>query len=346
MMRPTQAFWALLFMCTAADAHHSRAAFQLDQSTVLKAKITNVRWTNPHVFLDGEVVNGQGGKEQWVFEGHSISGLVRQGWSKETVKAGDEVQVVVNRHKDSSKHFGLIEYVVLADGSKHHSVGQTFQAAARTAVPPSTDFSGNWRFQFPGTPQQVRDRILLGREAPKVDGPYTERAKAQVSAYDPKNDPALICGDSSLPALLMTVYEYKWTRRDGSILIEKEHHDHADRVIHLGSTARPANYKPNPLGFSVGRFQPDGTLVIETTGFSAVKWGTTSGVDSSEQKRIVERYKLINGGMGLSLSYVHEDPVYLTKPLTGQGTFTKMPSVQFTRQECDVAAAQQHLQYD
>ena len=134
MMRPTQAFWALLFMCTAADAHHSRAAFQLDQSTVLKAKITNVRWTNPHVFLDGEVVNGQGGKEQWVFEGHSISGLVRQGWSKETVKAGDEVQVVVNRHKDSSKHFGLIEYVVLADGSKHHSVGQTFQAAARTAV--------------------------------------------------------------------------------------------------------------------------------------------------------------------------------------------------------------------
>jgi hypothetical protein len=325
---------ALLLLCATAQAHHSRAAFQLDQATTLKVKITNVRWTNPHVFLDGEVINAQGRKEQWTFEGHSISGLVRQGWSKDTVKAGDQVQMVVNRHKDANKHFGLIEYVVMADGAKHYSVGQTFQAAAKAPVPPSTDFSGNWRFQF------------LGREPPKADGPYTDQAKLQVKAYDPNKDPSLTCGPISLPALLMTVYEYKWTRKDDRILIEKEQHDHADRVIYLKSTARPAGYKPNPLGFSVGRFEPDGTLVVETTGFSPVKWGTTSGVDSSERKRIVERYKLINGGMGLSLSYTHEDPVYLTKPLTGQGTFTKMPSVQFTKQDCDVGAAQQHLKYE
>jgi hypothetical protein len=346
MMRPTRAVWALLLLCAAADAHHSRAAFQLDQSTVLKVKVTNVRWTNPHVFIDGELVNAQGKKEQWTFEGHSISGLVRQGWSKDTVKAGDEVQMVVNRHKDPNKHFGLIEYVVMADGAKHYSVAQTFQAAAKAPVQPSTDFSGNWRFQFPGTPEQVRQRILLGREPPKVDGPYTELAKAQVKVYDPNKDPSLTCGAISLPALLMTVYEYKWTRQDDRILIEKEQHDHADRVIHLKNTARPASYKPNPLGFSVGRFEADGTLVVETTGFSPVKWGTTSGVDSSDQKRIVERYKLINGGMGMSLSYTHEDPVYLTQPLTGQGTFTKMPNTQFTKQECDVGAAQQHLKYE
>jgi hypothetical protein len=346
MTKRVPALGLLLAACMAAEAHHSRAAFQLDKSSVLDVTVTDVRWTNPHVFIDGEYVNAQGKKEQWTFEGHSISGLVRQGWSKDTVKVGERVQMVVNPHKDPNKHFGLIEYVVKADGSRYTSIAQTFQQAAKQPVTPSTDFSGNWRYQFPGTPEQVRQRILLGREPPKKDGPYTAKAKAQVDAYDPNEDPSLTCGPISLPALLMTVYEYKWTRYDDRIVIEKEQHERADRVIHLKRTTPPPDYKPNPLGFSVGRFESDGTLVVETTGFSPVKWGTTSGVDSSEQKRIVERYKLINGGMGMSLSYTHEDPVYLTKPLTGQGTFTKMPTVEFAKQPCDVGAAQQHLKYE
>jgi hypothetical protein len=47
-----------------------------------------------------------------------------------------------------------------------------------------------------------------------------------------------------------------------------------------------------------GRFEPDGTLVVETTRFSPVRWGNHPAVDSSEKKRIVERYKLIDSDMG------------------------------------------------
>src|SRR4051794_25374609 len=77
---------ALGLLSAPAQAHHSRAQFQLDKLTPMTATITRVRWSNPHVFYAGTVVNDQGVKEEWVFEGHSISGLVRQGWSEDLVK--------------------------------------------------------------------------------------------------------------------------------------------------------------------------------------------------------------------------------------------------------------------
>ena len=39
-------------------------------------------------------------------------------------------------------------------------------------------------------------------------------------------------------------------------------------------------------------------LVVETTNFAADRWGSHTGIDSSEQKHLVERYSLGNGGLG------------------------------------------------
>ncbi len=336
----------LVAVCAAANAHHSRAPFQLDKTVVLDAKVKNVSWSNPHVYFIGSVVNEKGQVEEWTFEGHSISGLVRLGWTKNTLKAGDVVKVVVNPHRDPSKKFALVDHVVMADGVKYYSAGTSPQSATRPVVEPSKDFSGNWRYKFPGTPAEVRARILAGPQPPSLDQPFTEKGRAQAKAYKESDNPAYSCGPISLPYLLMTVYEYKWIRQADRILIKKEQQEHADRVIYLKATARPAGYKPNSLGHSVGRFEADGTLVVETTGFNAVRWGGGYGIDSSDQKRIVERYKLSNDGMSLSLSYTFEDPVYFTKPVTAQGEFAKTPNVEFVDQACDPQAARRHLQYD
>jgi hypothetical protein len=346
MKRTVAALW-LMVVLDIAQAHHSRAAFDLNKNVILQTEITAVRWTNPHAFYVGTVVNSKGQREEWTFEGHSISGLTRQGWSKATLNIGDKVQMVVNPHRDAQKHFGLIDHVRLADGRIMYSIGRPLSAAAGTQVQPSSDFSGNWQFRIPGTPEEVRQRVLLGSGGPAADLPYTPKARAQVAAYDPKKNPALTCEPISLPALLTTVYEFKWIRSSDRIVIRKEQYDDADRVIHLKNTARPANYKPNPLGYSVGRFEQDGTLVVETTGFSPVRWGNGPSVDSSDKKRIVERYKLIDGGSGMSLSYTFEDSEYFTKPVTRQGAYFKTKNREFAQQpRCDVEAAQQHLKFD
>jgi hypothetical protein len=337
-----------LLVAGSASAHHSRAQFQLDETVTLKAKITRVRWSNPHVFVAGMVTNDKGVAEEWVFEGHSIAGLSRLGWTKDTLKPGDQVQMIVNRSRDRTKLFGLMDSVILADGKKLYSVGVPPQnaVAQRPPVEPSKDFTGNWRFRFPGTPEEIRKRVLLGSQGPKPDGPYTPRAKAQVAKFNVNDNPALTCEPISLPSVLMTVYEYKWTRHPDRIVIQKEQYAEATRTIWLTKKARPAAYKPNPMGFSLGHFEPDGTLVIETTGFNALKWGNGQGIDSSEKKRIVERYKLTEDGMGISLSYTQDDPVYFTRTMTGQGTFAKAPTVEFANQPaCDLEAAREHLKF-
>jgi hypothetical protein len=332
-----------------ASAHHSRAGFDLEHTVEMKATITRVRWTNPHVFLVGTVKTASGKAEEWTFEGHSISGLMRQGWTKETVKQGDQLTLVVNVHRDPAKHFALMENIVLPTGKRMYSVQQA-PVVAGTAPPrinPSTDFSGNWRYRFPGTPEEIRKRILLGAAAPSADGPYTPKAQAQVKAYRENDNPTYRCLPISLPALLMTVYEYKWVRYPDRIVILKEQYLNDDRTIWLNNAKRPTAHKPDHLGYSTGRFEADGTLVVETSGFSPQPWGISSGIDSSTQKRVVERYRLIDDGRGLELSYTVEDPVYLTRAIEAQGTFTKSPDSDFAKQpKCDLKAAQQHIEFE
>ncbi len=334
--------------CTVAIAHHSRAMFDLEHTVEMHATITLVRWTNPHVYLEGTVVTPAGKTEQWTFEGHSISGLVRQGWSKDTVKQGDHLTLVVNVHRDPTKHFALMERIVLPSGKTMYSVEQAPVVAGASApkINPSTDFSGNWRYRFPGTPEEVRARVLKGAGAPSTDGPYTPKALAQIKQYKEDDNPTYRCLPISLPALLMTVYEYKWVRYPDRIVILKEQYQGDDRTIWLNAK-RPASYKPDHLGYSVGHFEADGTLVVETSGFSAQPWGNASGVDSSSKKRVVERYRLINGGLGMELTYTVEDPDYYMRPIDNKGTFTKSADSEFAAQpKCDLKAAQQHIQFE
>jgi Family of unknown function (DUF6152) len=336
---------ACVFLVLASpltQAHHSRAAFELDRKVEMQATITRVRWTNPHVFLVGNVTNAAGKTEEWIFEGHSISGLVRQGWTKDTVKQGDHLTLVVNLHRDPAKHFALMDNIVLANGQRLYSVGQAPVAAdaPKPKITPSTDFSGNWRYRFAGTPEQVRQRILLGSQGPAAEGPYTPKAAAQVKRYKESENPTFRCLPISMPSLLMTVYEYKWQRFPDRIVILKEQYLDADRTIWLNSAKRPANFKPGNLGYSVGHFEADGTLVVATSGFSPQPWGNGPGIDSSAGKHIIERYRLIDGGLGLELSYTLEDPVYFTHPVEAQGTFTKNPDSDFAKQPpCDLEAA-------
>jgi Family of unknown function (DUF6152) len=338
----------LAALAPIAEGHHSRAQFQLDQLTPMKVTITRVRWSNPHVFYGGTVVNEKGVPEEWVFEGHSITGLVRLGWTSDLVKVGDKIEVMVNRHRDASQRFALLDRVTLANGKTYYSVGvpPANTVAQRPPPQPSQDFSGNWRFKFPGNAAEIRQRILLGAGGPRQDLPYTEVAKTQVAKYDPKKAPALTCEPISIPGILMTVYEYKWKRYPDRIVIEKEQYTDMTRTIWLNRKTPPPDYKPNPMGFSVGRFESDGTLVVETSRFSPVRWGNHMSVDSSDKKKIVERYQLIDGGMGLSLSYTQEDPMYFTAPVTGSGAFTKSYDAEFVKQPpCDLEAAGEHLHY-
>ncbi|MCZ6497148.1 MAG: DUF6152 family protein [Gammaproteobacteria bacterium] len=73
-------------------AHHGFAAYTNETRTV-QATITNFRFVNPHVQLYFDVENETGEVEHWQAELTAPNKLSRGGWTKSTLKPGDEVQI-------------------------------------------------------------------------------------------------------------------------------------------------------------------------------------------------------------------------------------------------------------
>ena len=76
-------------------AHHSAAMFDDTKVVEKKAVVKELQWTNPHVWL--QVIIDEGNtKAEWSLEGGSPNTLSRQGWRATTFKAGDVVTLRFN----------------------------------------------------------------------------------------------------------------------------------------------------------------------------------------------------------------------------------------------------------
>ena len=64
--------------------------------------MTKVEWLNPHVWLYLDVKDEGGAVTHWQCEGGAPNGLTRQGWSKNTLKPGDEIIIEGFRAKDAT----------------------------------------------------------------------------------------------------------------------------------------------------------------------------------------------------------------------------------------------------
>ena len=77
-----------------ALAHHSFAAeFDAKQPIKLTGTVTKVEWTNPHVWFYIDVKDETGKVTNWGMEMGGPNGLLRAGWTRNSMKAGDEVTV-------------------------------------------------------------------------------------------------------------------------------------------------------------------------------------------------------------------------------------------------------------
>ena len=107
---------AVLLTASSVLAHHSNAAFDGDKVIVLKGTVTQWKWTNPHVWILLSVDDGKGGKVDWAIEGRTPGQLLRAGWSRSILKAGDIITVDFSPAKDGTRT-GLLTRVRLADGT-------------------------------------------------------------------------------------------------------------------------------------------------------------------------------------------------------------------------------------
>jgi len=113
-----------------AFAHHSFAMFDQTKQVTVMGKVTEVQWTNPHVwvFLDGAPAGGK--KARWGVEFTSKVHMVRRNFDPDMVKVGDNVEFTVNPYRDG-KTGGRFVAVKMANGQYYCDVGQAAQVFCR-----------------------------------------------------------------------------------------------------------------------------------------------------------------------------------------------------------------------
>ena len=106
-----------------AGAHHSFAPFNMESEKTISGTIKKFNWTNPHTWNWLDVTNDKGTVETWGIEGMSPNYLGRRGWTKNSLKPGDRVSIVVRPMRDGSPG-GMFVRATLADGRELRQSGQ------------------------------------------------------------------------------------------------------------------------------------------------------------------------------------------------------------------------------
>ncbi len=97
-------------------AHHGRGAtFDMKTQVTLKGTVSEVSWRNPHVVIYLDVKDPGGNVVNWAFENSSVSTLARQGYSRNTLKVGEDITAIVNPSAQGAPR-GIVVKVILADG--------------------------------------------------------------------------------------------------------------------------------------------------------------------------------------------------------------------------------------
>lgn len=108
----------LMLVQDSALGHHSFAVeFTAEETAVIKGVVAEVWFKNPHVRYYVDVTNNDGETERWDTRGSSPSLLVRKGWTKDTISAGDIVTIRGHVGRDDKRLLSIIS-VELADGTK------------------------------------------------------------------------------------------------------------------------------------------------------------------------------------------------------------------------------------
>ena len=108
---------ALAALAVPMVAHHSfDAEYDRRKSRNFEGKVTKVEWMNPHArfYLD---VTENGKTTNWEFELGSPNGLMRQGWTRNTLKVGDVIKCEGNLAKDGSS-LANARNLTFSDGKK------------------------------------------------------------------------------------------------------------------------------------------------------------------------------------------------------------------------------------
>jgi hypothetical protein len=106
---------AMGMLSPAIKAHHGTSTFDMSRTTTIKGTVVDYQLINPHSELTIKVQQDDGAAVEWNVESVSATMLLRVGWKRDTIKAGDAVSVTGHPAKGGKPAMLLVK-AVLPDG--------------------------------------------------------------------------------------------------------------------------------------------------------------------------------------------------------------------------------------
>src|SRR5499433_922178 len=103
---------AFLLIPNAALAHHSAAAYESTKQIAVSGVVTEFHFVNPHVLIYWTAKDEEGNVQKWQGELTSPNHLIRSGWNKETIKAGDPITLTGYPAKNGAYSLRITKVVV------------------------------------------------------------------------------------------------------------------------------------------------------------------------------------------------------------------------------------------
>ena len=314
-----------------SNAHHSHASLNKNDVRTYRGVVTRYSWTMPHVFMKVKGQDENGRIVEYSIEMNHPPSMTRKGWSKKSFKPGDVIIWEGPHDHDPDRHYtGMLWAERARDGVRFN-----MDDKAPGEVTPSTDFTGLWkRSDIGGWNPHYR---------PPEDWPLNETGKTMVENFDENSNPMVRCGNPGPPKSMIVPYPVSITRPDADHFVFERELMKEVRTIHIDHEHDDKKGNPSKLGYSVAHFD-DNELVVETTNFTADKWGSHTGIDSSAQKRLTERFSLADGGIHLLAEITVTDPVFLSEPVTFIHRWKKLADRAVIQAPCTMEAAQLYLE--
>ena len=191
---------------------------------------------------------------------------------------------------------------------------------AQTPPAPLHDLTGVWMLRNPQSMRSFAGATFTKEEpelTPWAQAKYKEAKPSNNGSYtlQTTNDPVLTkCDPPGVPRVYFHPYPFEFIHTPKYTLMLYEY-DHVVRRIYTDGRPIPADPDLTWLGYSVGHWEADTTLVVETVGFNDKTWLDRLGHPHSTQLRVTERFRRIDRDH-MQIDITMQDPKALVKPWT------------------------------
>ena len=346
---------SLLALAVPMWAHHSISAMYDDKKPVtVKGAVSAYEWQNPHTFIYVE-----SGDVSWAVELPARIELKRVGWSRDTVKVGENITVDAIPARDGSKKVWA-KSVTLAGGKKLSAITTDTVPVAKAASKPTPKWPdghprlgvvpgemGYWanpsspsmaettakvKFNSEGILANLNDAEKVAPFQPWAKGLYEYRQKNML-----KDDPMASCLPPGGPRQFQAPYGLQIVEQPDRkrIFVMSGGGNRNWRLIWLDGRPLPdaddgvATY----FGNSVAKWEGD-TLVVTSVGYNERFWFSNGGLPHTDNLKLTEKFSRPDFNT-LKYEVTIDDPGAYTRPWTSSWNLQWIPNQELEEYFCD-----------